>query len=86
MEAAEWHKLSNVDKNVTGNIDAFEDPLGPSLELETDERAYGSIPEDDDDVSGRIVFERTHYAKPNKIFGIGRKNFFCNNPSEFSFP
>lgn len=83
LEAAQWHKQSASEKNITSSSDDFDDPLGPSLEFETDERAYGGLNEDeDDDVSGRIVFERPHFVKPNKIVGIGRKNFFCNNPSK----
>ncbi|XP_054720432.1 protein dispatched homolog 1-like [Uloborus diversus] len=82
LEAAQWQKLSKSGKNVTNNSNEIEEPVGPWLQLETEERDFGHLDEDDEDSSGRIVFERpSHHSKPNKIFIVERKNFFCNNPS-----
>ncbi|GFU20331.1 protein dispatched homolog 1 [Nephila pilipes] len=79
LEKAQWQK---EDKKSSNNSEKDEETVGPWLELETEERSYGSLHDVAEESAGRIVFERTSLGlKPGKILIVERKKFFCNNPT-----
>ncbi|GIX95119.1 protein dispatched homolog 1 [Caerostris darwini] len=64
--------------NDTGR--AEEGAAVPWLELEAEEREYGSV-RTSQAAEGKVVFERPlHGLTPDRIVVVERKTFFCNNP------
>ncbi|GIX99534.1 protein dispatched homolog 1 [Caerostris extrusa] len=64
--------------NDTGRVE--DGAAVPWLELEAEEREYGSV-RTSQAAEGKVVFERPlHGLTPDRIVVVERKTFFCNNP------
>ncbi|KFM82675.1 Protein dispatched-like protein, partial [Stegodyphus mimosarum] len=77
LEAAEWRKISQNERNGTNETENGDVPW---LDVETEEVSYGRTVYDEVNSSARIIL-RPGSLKPSKTLVAEQRNFFCNNPT-----